>query len=454
MEQEPLRRLVQEPPPPEQADQGAEGRQHPAQPSGDDEEEEGEGGGTPGGRLRRLGHRLSTLLPRGKLHPSGALANSRPVPRTAAALTLLLLLLLLLGGGLLAARQGRAHRSQLAALQAQLEAQQAALQAQLEAQHAAAAASQKQLKTQVAALERSLEQLGARLGASAGQLAALEHTCGAQADAASDLRAELASVRDDIAQLHLGAAAAAALAGNASEVAAAAAAGGQRVREVAREEVAAALEKFAADRTGMPDWALALVGGAVVGHSPASQPAGAAQGALHSKRQGGGVIPQANRVRIVVGACQQRGGNGENEAAACGNGLQLCSSALLGKPGLPSSARSCAAISCACATSQPLPRPCLPAAAAVTAVPARRLPAAGGPLWMGGHPPEAAHPPHRLVVNRAWQGYQKYRTVGPPAQTEQLTAAASPPSCHMLALAHCLHLCSLHLRAHPRHDRL
>ena len=406
VEQEPLRRLVQEPPPPEQADQGAEGRQHPAQPSGDDEEEEGEGGGTPGGRLRRLGHRLSTLLPRGKLHPSGALANSRPVPRTAAALTLLLLLLL--GGGLLAARQGRAHRSQLAALRAQLEAQQAA-----------AAASQKQLKTQVAALERSLEHLGARVGASAGQLAALEHTCGAQAHSTSDLRAQLASARDDIAQLQLGASAAAAQAGNASEAAAAAAAGGQRVREVAREEVAAALEQFAADRTGMPDYALAAAGGAVVAHSPARLPPGAAQGAggalgaLYSKLQGGGVHPQASRVSVLGAHAGREGrrcvGAGWKEATACGNGLVAgqavrcwANQACLHLP------VSCAAISCACFASQSLPRPYLPAAAAGAAVPARRLPAAGGPLWMGGHPPGAAHPPHGWV----FCGYEGLGVVG------------------------------------------
>lgn len=394
MEQEPLRGQTQEPAPPEPADQGAEGRHHPAQRMGNDEEEEGEGGGTPGGRLRRLGHRLSTLLPRGKLHPSGVLANSRPVPAAAVALTLLLLLL---GGGLLAARQGRAHRSQLAALHAQLEAQQAA-----------AAASQKQLKGQVAALERSLEQLGARLGASAGQLAALEHTCSAQADAASALRAQLASARDDIAQLQLGAAAAAAPAGNASEAAAAGAAGGQRVREVAREEVAAALEKFAADRTGMPDYALAAAGGAVVAHSPAHLPPGVAQGAsgalgaLYSKLQGGGVHPQASRVRIVVGACQQRGGDlwelgrlrprhaiMDNRCAA-----MRC---WANQAGLHLTV-SCPSTRSACFATQCLPRPYLPSAAAGAAVPARRLPAAGGLLWMGGHPPGAAHPPHRCGI--------------------------------------------------------
>ncbi|PRW57972.1 SAD1 UNC-84 domain 1- isoform A [Chlorella sorokiniana] len=300
VEQEPLRGQAQEPVPPEPADQGGEGHQHPAQHMGEtEEEEEEEGGGTPRSRLRRLGHRLSTLLPRGKLHPSEVLGGGWPGAALPAALVLLLLLL---GGGLLAARQGRAHRSQLSSLQAQLAAQQAA-----------AAASQRQLQDQVAALERSLDQLGARLGASAGQLAALEHTCGAQADAASDLRAELTTARDDISQLQLGAAAAAAQAGNASEAAAVAAAGGQRVRGVAREEVAAALETFAADRTGMPDYALAAAGGAVVAHSPAHLPPGAGQGAggalgaLYSKLQGGGVHPQASRLLLAPlsqpGAC-------------------------------------------------------------------------------------------------------------------------------------------------------
>lgn len=297
VEQAPLRGQVQEPSPPEPAEHGAEEqRQHPAaRLEGEEEEEqEGEGGGSPGGRLRRLGrrmgHRLSTLLPRGKLHPSEALGGAQGRPGAGAAAALLLLLLLL-GGGMLAVRQGRAHRSQLAALQAQLEEQQAA-----------AAASKQQLQGQVAALERSLEQLGARLGASAGQLAALEHSCTAQAAAASDLRAELTTARDNIAQLQLGAAAAAAQAGNSSEAAAAAAAGGRRVREMAREEAAAALEQFAADRTGMPDYALAAAGGAVVAHSPAHLPpgagaaAGGALGALYSKLQGGGVHPQASRV--------------------------------------------------------------------------------------------------------------------------------------------------------------
>lgn len=251
--------------------------------AGEEEEEQGEHGG---GWRERLGSAASALgrrsvsllhgLPRPHLRVSW--------PAMAAALSLALLLL---GGGLLVRRQARAQEG-LAALHAQLGLQQ---------RMAGTAAARQQ--RQVADLELSLQQMGSRLASSAATVAALEQRVEAHSTVSTSLRAELSAVRDGMAQLQLASAAAAAgVAGNATSDAAgeAALAAWQRLQQMVQGKVAAALELFAADGTGLPDYALAAAGATVVAHSPAHTAPGT-DSTLLSRLRSGGVHPQANKVR-------------------------------------------------------------------------------------------------------------------------------------------------------------
>ncbi|KAL4436897.1 hypothetical protein ABPG75_004036 [Micractinium tetrahymenae] len=256
-----------------------------------------------------LGRRLSAL------HPAG-LPGWPAIGRPAAAAALLALALLC---GLLAAQQARANSRDLASLRQQVESKMDT-----------AAAARAKLSRQLAEVQRSLESLDSRQAASATSLRALQASCKAQAGMAAELGAEVAAARADLAGLQAATAAAAAEAAAAMAAVATTAPhaatprGGAapglpavtvdeaRVRQLARKEVGAELDLFAADRTGQPDWALAAAGAAVLAHSPAHGPpplGGARLGAIRDKLGAGGgaggVHPQANK--LLLGPVSQPG---------------------------------------------------------------------------------------------------------------------------------------------------
>ncbi|KAL4432547.1 hypothetical protein ABPG77_000484 [Micractinium sp. CCAP 211/92] len=220
-----------------------------------------------------LGRRLSALTPAA---PGGRLAVGWPVGAAVALLTLALLC------GPLAPWQPRAGSGEAVA----------------------------KLSRQLADVQGLLEAVDARQAALANSLQTLQASYTAQAGLSAELRAEVAAAKADLAALQAATAAAAAQAAAAAEAAAAGATrpddgaastvprvtfDEERLRQLAREEAAAELDLYAADRTGQPDWALASVGGAVVAHS---QPRGA-------KLRTGRVYPHANN---VLGPVSQPGG--------------------------------------------------------------------------------------------------------------------------------------------------
>jgi SUN domain-containing protein 1/2 len=221
-----------------------------------------------GSAAAALGRRLQALLP--------APAQAKGWQAAAAALAVVLLLAaLVLGSSHAWAASRRAAASQASQLAS--------------------------LHRQLAELQSSLQQLGAREQAASTQLQQLRQAHSGQAG-------ELAVAQSDIAhlQLQLAAARNASSAADtmaatsalkeeaaASLVGAASSGGQQHLRQLVQEEVGEALEAFAADRTGLVDYALAGLGGTVVAHSPTPPPATSAwfparAGALH---------PQANQVR-------------------------------------------------------------------------------------------------------------------------------------------------------------
>lgn len=214
---------------------------------GGEESEEAAPGGWHGMAHRgvvALRRRLQALAPHGL--PAG-IHGSRLV---AAAL----LTLLLLAGLGLAARQARTSQRQLASLQRQLSNH-----------RQGAEAARSQLQGELAQLAAAMQQLDARISASGSALEALGQMCSTQAGTSASLEAELAHVQAELAQLRLAAASSATAAAAAADAAPAAcepagAAGRQLLQQVVREEVSEALELFAADRTGLPDYALAAGG--------------------------------------------------------------------------------------------------------------------------------------------------------------------------------------------------
>lgn len=274
----------------------------PAPPGGGDQQEQEESGdegqeegGRAGGGARRaaaLGRavrrRLQGLLPRGRVPKLSSASMGASSWRAAAAVVALVLLLL---SGQWASRAARAHQGQLAAL-----AEQLANERQV------AAATSTALQHQLADLQRQVIKQGRQLAASSSALAVLQHHDGEQAAAAAQLEVGLGAVHDDIVALQLAAAAGAAAAAPPN----ATADHWQRLRQLVREEAEGALQLFAADRTGLPDYALAAAGGAVVAHSPAHPPparAGGLASSLAAKLHSSGVHPQANRVRGVCVGC-------------------------------------------------------------------------------------------------------------------------------------------------------
>lgn len=193
-------------------------------------------------------------------------------PEAAALLvSALVVVLLLLGMG---AGHARSQR-QLADLCQQLGARVAALAAVDEQAHrqlAGLAASQRRLREQAEATSSALQQARARWEG--------------VADGASATMVQLAELRTEVQRLRASGAAAAPTAGLTATAPGQLAAAEQAARKVAAAEAAAAIDRFAADRTGLPDYALAAAGGRVVGHSPALPPG------LASQLAGGGMAPK------------------------------------------------------------------------------------------------------------------------------------------------------------------
>lgn len=262
-------------------------------------------------RLRRLGvgaaalgRRLSALLPAGL---GGRLAIGWPIAMAVVLLTVALLC------GPLAAWQARASSSELAALRQQVESK-------LDT----AAAARAKLSRQLADAQGLLEAVDDRQAALADSLQTLQASYTARAGSTDELHAEVAAAKAELADLQVATAAAAA---QAAAVAEAAAAGAtrpddgaastvpgvthdeERLRQLAREEAAAELDLYAADRTGQPDYALAAAGAAVLAHSPAHAPpqlGGAGLGAIRDKLGNvagtGRVHPQANKASLGAAA--------------------------------------------------------------------------------------------------------------------------------------------------------
>jgi hypothetical protein len=134
-----------------------------------------------------------------------------------------------------------------------------------------AAAARAQLHARLHLMEQRVQEVSDRLGASAASLEALQQSCHAGASAGVGAAADLAQVQDEVAQLRQAMAAAAAAA-QPGDPHSQHVLPGDLVRQVVREQVAEAFERFAADRTGLVDYALAANGAAVVAHSPAILP--------------------------------------------------------------------------------------------------------------------------------------------------------------------------------------
>ncbi|KAL4858223.1 tRNA pseudouridine(38/39) synthase [Chlorella vulgaris] len=173
---------------------------------------------------------------------------------------LLVCLVLLLTGGLWAAYQARSSRYQLAILQRQLSQE-----------LLASATAIGELHQQLGELSSAVGRLEAAQHASSGSIyEELQQACNAQAVTTADLAAEVTQLRQAVAAAEAAAAAATAQAqghrhsvppGESSEL-----------LKLIRREVSGALELFVADRTGLPDYALAATGAVVVAHSPVHLP--------------------------------------------------------------------------------------------------------------------------------------------------------------------------------------
>lgn len=153
-----------------------------------------------------------------------------------------------------------------------------------------AAAARDQLHAGLTLVQQRVQEVSNKLEALASGHEALQQSCCASASAAVAAAADLAQLRGELEVLQQAAAAEAPAPGNRHIQPALSA---DMVQQAVREQVSEALERFAADRTGLPDYALAAGGAAVVSHSPAHLPPSAAATAGLA-----GVLPKRGRVGL------------------------------------------------------------------------------------------------------------------------------------------------------------
>lgn len=294
----------------EEARDWANGLGRAGQPAGEEEE----AGQRLGPVHLQLLHPATGAAAQGRrllaLRPAGRLERSASDWRLGAAVLLAVLALLC---GLQAARQAQANGRELSELRGQVFGQ-------LDT----TGKERAKLSGQLAEMQRELAALDSRQAATAAGLQALQASCKAGVWVSTELGAELAAARADVAGLQ------AAIAAAAREAAAQAPRGvdqrrgaqlptpaarldEERVRQLAKEEAGAELDLFAADRTGQPDWAQGAVWAAVVGHSQARRPPAVGWARFHGIREkmasgiGGwdGVHPLANK--LLTGLVAQPG---------------------------------------------------------------------------------------------------------------------------------------------------